>query len=117
LGFHFYGVDLCLQARECDLAVVVLGALCQHNSRNIALPESFFASAAVFARKWADRLPVATPCAIFDREGRVFLLGNAGPGTSVATAVGRPFPLAEPRPSGSRFPPPAHSRSLTVAPW
>jgi hypothetical protein len=77
LGFHLYGADLCLQARERGLAVVALGAPCHHNSRSIGLPEAFFASAKVFARKWAHRLPVATPCVIIDRDGQVHLLGNA----------------------------------------
>ncbi|HZW33325.1 MAG TPA: glycosyltransferase [Isosphaeraceae bacterium] len=91
LGFHLYGADLCLQARERGLAVVVLDALCHHNSRSLALPAAFSASAEVFARKWAHRLPVATPCAVFDRDERVFVLGNAEPETSVAAAVGRPL--------------------------
>jgi hypothetical protein len=92
LGFHLYGADLCLQARERGLAVVVLDALCQHHSRNLVLPESFCASAAVFARKWAQWLPVATPCAVFDREGCVYLLGNTSTeGLPLAHAVGRPL--------------------------
>jgi len=87
LGFHLYGADLCLQARERGLAVVVLGALCHHNSRSVGLPTAFFASAEVFARKWRHRLPVATPCVIIDCEGRVQLLGNAtGPPRSIAYA-------------------------------
>ena len=73
LGFHLYGADICLQARERGLAVVALGALCHHNSRSVGLPEAFFASAEVFARKWRHRLPVATPCVVIDREGRVHL--------------------------------------------
>jgi hypothetical protein len=77
LGFHLYGADLCLQAREHGLAVVALGAPCRHNSRSVGLPPGFFASARVFARKWAHRLPVATPCVVFDREGELHLLGNA----------------------------------------
>ncbi|MFI5454313.1 MAG: methyltransferase domain-containing protein [Isosphaerales bacterium] len=80
LGFHLYGADICLQARERGLAVVALGALCLHNSRSVGLPESFFPSAAVFARKWRHRLPVATPCVVIDREGRVHVLGNATDG-------------------------------------
>src|SRR5262249_30129449 len=52
LGFHLYGADLCLQARECGLAVVALGAPCRHISRGVGLPGAFFASAGVFARKW-----------------------------------------------------------------
>jgi hypothetical protein len=80
LGNHFYGVDLCLQAHEQGLATVALGALCKHNSRHIGFGEGFHESAAVFARKWSHRLPVATPCVIIDREGSVHLLGNATPG-------------------------------------
>jgi len=77
LGFHLYGADICLQAAERGLAVVALGALCYHNSRSVGLPETFFPSAAVFARKWRHRLPVATPCVVIDPEGRVHVLGNA----------------------------------------
>jgi len=77
LGFHLYGADICLQAREQGLAVVALAAPCQHNSRSIGLPQAFFASAEVFARKWSHLLPVATPCVIIDRGGLVHLLGNA----------------------------------------
>jgi hypothetical protein len=78
LGFHLYGADICLQAAERGLVVVVLGTLCHHNSRSIGLPRAFFASAQVFARKWAHRLPVATPCVIIDRQGHAYVLGNAG---------------------------------------
>jgi hypothetical protein len=77
LGFHFYGADLCLQAAERGLAVVAIDALCYHNSKSIGLPVAFFKSAEVFARKWAHRLPVATPCVIVDRAGDVHVLGNA----------------------------------------
>jgi hypothetical protein len=77
LGFHLYGADLCLQARELGMVVVALGAPCHHRSRSIGLPGAFFGSAEAFARKWAHRLPIATPCVVFDREGQVRLLGNA----------------------------------------
>ena len=77
LGFHLYGADICLQAHEQGLAVIALGALCHHNSRSMGLPEAFFASAEVFARKWSHRLPVATPCVVIDRGGSVHILGNA----------------------------------------
>jgi hypothetical protein len=77
LGFHLYGADICLQAREQGLAVVALAAPCHHNSRSVGLPDAFFASAAVFARKWNHRLPVATPCVIIGRGGEVYLLGSA----------------------------------------
>ncbi len=71
LGFHFYGADLCLQARERGLAVVVLAALCDHNSKTVHLPKAFFASAAVFIRNWSHRLPIATSCVLIDRFGKI----------------------------------------------
>ena len=37
LGFHLYGADICLQAREQGLAVVAIAALCHHNSSTIGL--------------------------------------------------------------------------------
>jgi Glycosyltransferase like family len=77
LGFHLYGADICLQARERGLPVLAIGALCHHNSRSVGLPEAFFPSAEVFARKWAHRLPVATPCVVIDRDRQVYLLGNS----------------------------------------
>jgi hypothetical protein len=77
LGFHLYGADICLQAAERGLAVVALGALCHHNSRSIGLPEVFYRSAEVFARKLRHRLPVATPCVIIDWNGSAHRLGNA----------------------------------------
>lgn len=44
LGFHFYGADLCLQARERELASVAVEALCFHNQRGVNLPLDFCAS-------------------------------------------------------------------------
>jgi glycosyltransferase involved in cell wall biosynthesis len=87
LGSHLYGADLCLQAREKGLAVVALGALCHHNSHSVGLPEAFYRSAEVFARKWAHRLPVATPCVVIDRDGQVHLLGDADEDSIAYTAA------------------------------
>ncbi len=93
LGFHLYGADICLRAAELGLPVVVIDGPCHHNSRSVGLPEGFYQSAQVFARKWAHRLPVATPCVIIDRRGRVHILGNAtGPGSiAYPLAGGRPL--------------------------
>jgi hypothetical protein len=91
LGFHLYGADICFQAHEQRLGVVALGAICHHNSPGVGMPEGFYRSAAVFARKWRHRLPVATPCAVIDRFGEVHLLGNASShrSRSIARAVGK----------------------------
>lgn len=90
LGFHLYGADICLQAADRGLAVVAVEALCHHNSRSVGLPPAFYKSAEVFARKWARRLPIATPCVVIDRNGEVSALGNATDNaTSTAYAVSR----------------------------
>jgi hypothetical protein len=98
LGFHLYGADICLQAAEVGLPVVVIDAVCHHNSRSVGLPKAFYQSAQIFARKWAHRLPVATPCVIIDRQGRVHILGNAaGPGSIAYPLAARP-----PKPGSDR---------------
>jgi hypothetical protein len=91
LGFHLYGADLCLQARERGLSVVALAAPCHHNSRSIGLPEAFCRSAEVFARKWSQRLPVATPCVIIDRGGGVRLLDDAGEDSIAYAGISEPL--------------------------
>ena len=105
LGFHLYGADICLQAREQGLAVVALAALCDHNSRSVGLPEAFLASAEVFACKWSHRLPVATPCVIIDKGGAVYLSGNA---------VDRMGSVALAEQCLRRAPPPAPHKSATA---
>ncbi len=114
LGFHLYGADLCIQARERGLAVVALKAPCRHDSRTGGLPGSFFPSARAFARKWADRLPLATSCVLFDDRGRLFLLGNADPkdgttaGPEGAPLLGEPgeFAIGGPEDDTARRTPP-----------
>jgi Glycosyltransferase like family/Glycosyl transferases group 1 len=86
LGSNLYGADICLQAHEQGLAVVALGALCHHNSPSVGLPEAFYRSAELFARKWGQRLPVATPRAVIGSRGVVQVLGNATTQGTRATA-------------------------------
>lgn len=71
LGFHLYGADVALQARQRGLAAVAVDAPCLHNSLAVDLPPEFVASAGHFAAKWAARLPVATPCVLIEGEGRM----------------------------------------------
>jgi hypothetical protein len=92
LGFHLYGADICLQAREQGLAVVAMEAICHHNSRSIRLPEAFFASAEVFARKWSHRLPIATSCVIINRGGEIYMLSNATGGADSIALAGECLP-------------------------
>ena len=71
LGFHFYGADLCLEARRRGLAVAALDAICFHHSRGIGLPPDFWPSAEAFKAKWAHQLPIATPCVYIDPAGNM----------------------------------------------
>jgi SAM-dependent methyltransferase len=71
LGFHFYGADACLAARRAGLNVVALDALCYHNTRSNGFVPAFYESGEVFARKWSDSLPVATPCATVEPGGKL----------------------------------------------
>jgi SAM-dependent methyltransferase len=71
LGFHFYGADICLAARERGLASVAVDALCFHNSLHAGVPPDFFRSGQAFAAKWAQHLPVATSCALLNGNGQI----------------------------------------------
>lgn len=69
LGFDFYATDLVLQAQATGAAAVAVDAFCEHWSDtpiagggSQALAQRIGASAAVFERKWAERLPLCTPC-------------------------------------------------------
>lgn len=78
LGFDFYATDLVLQAQAQGWQCAVLDAYCEHWSgtpASGAIPkavvERIQSSAAVFERKWAQRLPITTPCFDIARPGDV----------------------------------------------
>jgi hypothetical protein len=60
LGWHLYGTDLALQAQDRNLRVVVVDALCHHNSLTGRVPWKYRESERVLARKWKERLPIHT---------------------------------------------------------
>jgi SAM-dependent methyltransferase len=62
LGFHLYGADICLAAKQMGKRAVAVDALCFHNSLQGDLPDGYTASARTFARRWRDELPVWTSC-------------------------------------------------------
>jgi hypothetical protein len=76
LGWHLYGADYCLAARQHGLAVVAVDAPCFHHSQTVELTPAFGDSAAALAGKWAGHLPIATSCAVIDDRWR----GARGPG-------------------------------------
>ncbi len=78
LGFDFYATDLVLQAQAQGWQCAVLDAYCEHWSSTPAsgaIPQAVVervqSSAAVFERKWAQRLPITTPCFDIARPGDV----------------------------------------------
>jgi len=67
LGWHLYGVDLCLSERRRGNRVVLLDALCHHNSLPSAEVDSAYrASEDVMAQKWSELLPICTPCSVIE---------------------------------------------------
>ena len=78
LGFDFYATDLVLQAQALGWQCAVLDAYCEHWSSTPAsggipkaVVERIESSAAVFERKWAQRLPITTPCFDIAKPGDV----------------------------------------------
>jgi hypothetical protein len=71
MGFHFYGADICLSAKERGLNAVAIDALCFHNTIHVRLGPSFFESAKAFIAKWGKQLPLATPSAVIDVQGNL----------------------------------------------
>lgn len=84
LGFDFYATDLVLQAQAQGWTAAVVDAYCEHwsdtpvaGAASQGLAARIAASAAVFERKWEQRLPVCTPCFDIGRVGatQAFLEG------------------------------------------
>lgn len=67
LGFHLYGTDICLRALEKNMTNLVINAPCHHNSQQGgSLPDAFHLSSTILQKKWANYLPIATPCAVIN---------------------------------------------------
>jgi SAM-dependent methyltransferase len=58
LGFHLYGADICLSARQQGLPVVVLDAPCLHNSLFTYLSPEFHHAREQLLAKWPDVRPL-----------------------------------------------------------
>lgn len=62
---HFYGVDICLQAKEIGLKNYVIRAFCHHNSTNSdARSVEFLKAKSYIKKKWKKYLPFRTTCTI-----------------------------------------------------
>lgn len=69
LGFHLYAADFsCRLKKQAGKNTVVVDAPCFHNSSlGETLPQSYVASAGLFARNWSDMLPLATTSALIQK--------------------------------------------------
>jgi hypothetical protein len=61
--FHFYGADLCTQARRLGFDVMALQVTCQHKSKTLTgdiYSKCYNDMQSMFKRKWRGLLPLAT---------------------------------------------------------
>ncbi len=68
-GFHFYGTDICMEARLRGMHNYIASAFCIHNTNGIRqLPLAFWRSYFYMRRKWRRFLPITTCCATISRS-------------------------------------------------
>jgi len=93
LGFDFYATDLALTALGQGLDVAVVDACCEHWSATPRtdvpshVVDRVSASGTLFERKWAQRLPLDTPCFSIRRLGDVATQSRALGAADVPDAV------------------------------
>ena len=69
-GFHLYGADICVSARQRGMKNYAVSAFCIHNSNGIGrLPGGFWKAYSYLWRKWFWQLPINTPCTRITRPG------------------------------------------------
>jgi hypothetical protein len=62
-GYHFYGTDICLQARRRGMKSYAISAFCIHNTKiGNMLPWQFWRCYLFMRGKWRRELPITTPC-------------------------------------------------------
>ena len=70
-GYHLYGTDICLTAKQRGMNSYVIPAFCIHNTAGLKfLPGAFWRAYFYLRRKWWDDLPIKTPCTRIDRLPR-----------------------------------------------
>jgi hypothetical protein len=62
-GYHFYGTDVCLEARRRGMKCYSINAFCIHNTNGYKLlPLAFWRGFLFIRRKWKAELPITSPC-------------------------------------------------------
>jgi hypothetical protein len=70
-GFHMYGPDICMEARERGLRCFAIPAFCVHNTSQLfRLPDDFRVAYRYMKRKWRRHLPIHTSCTVIERFDR-----------------------------------------------
>ena len=68
-GFHLYGTDICLRAKQLGKKSYIIPAFCLHNSNGVArLPKDFWSAYFYLRRTWWQTLPVVTCCTTLSRH-------------------------------------------------
>lgn len=72
-SFHFYAVDMCLQARSRGCSNMVVNVPCFHQGKNReGKPGEFFVSRKYMSKKWKHMLPVQTLSGTLDERTETF---------------------------------------------
>jgi glycosyltransferase involved in cell wall biosynthesis len=76
-GFHFYGTDICLTARNKGMKSYAIPSFCVHNANEYGnFPQSFWSAYFFERHKWKSFLPVRTPCVEISESLRPYLSQN-----------------------------------------
>ena len=84
--FHFYDLDLCRQARECELQLGVIRLDCVHTSGGLFGDPDWIKQAKLYCAKWSNPYPQEA-IACFEKSTNPNI--NAPPGGPPAFAQGR----------------------------
>jgi len=73
-GYHLYGTDICLTAKQRGMNSYVIPAVCIHNTAGLNfLPGAFWQTYFYMRRKWRKLLPIRTPCTVISKWGMPFV--------------------------------------------
>ena len=71
-GFHLYGADICLSAKNRGMKCFAISNMFIHNSKGIKiLPIAYWKCYLRMRQKWWNQLPITTPCMTITRCGYV----------------------------------------------
>lgn len=90
-GFHMYGTDICLEARQRGMKCYAIAAFCIHNTNQYGmLPWQFWKAYLAMRRKWKRQLPIRTTCTEITRWCWPMLRWNLVRALNLATGRDKP---------------------------